>query len=126
MSIIGPVNSTDKTSTDMAITVLLLALALASVSGQSDNCANKENCNAEDANQFMIRCNSEGSSCSCTPGTEDCPADDPAATKPTDSSSCEEVCGNTTACVFYKFKKVTVLWGPKLGYNEVCSVCSVF
>ena len=123
MSIIGPVNSTDRTSTDMAITVLLLALALASVSGQSDNCANKENCNAEDANQFMVRCDSEGSSCSCTSGTGDCPADD---LKPTDSSSCEEVCVNTTACVFYKFKKVTVLWGPKLGYNEECSVCSVF
>ena len=124
MSIIGPVNSTDKTSTDMAITVLLLALALASVSGQSDNCANKENCNAEDANQFMIRCNSEGSSCTCTPGTGDCPADDPAAT--TNSSLCQEVCENTADCVFYKFKRVTVLLWSKLGYNEECSVCSVF
>lgn len=122
MLIIGPVNSTVRDDTDMALTVLLLALVLTSVSGQSANCANKENCNAEDANQFLVRCTRDGSSCTCTSGTGDCPDDDPEATKPTDFSLCKEVCANTTDCVFYKFKKVTVLWEPKLGYNERCSV----
>lgn len=85
----------------MATTLFFISLLLASVSAQGDkaDCTNKDNCNAEEKNQYVIQCVDGSQDCTCTDGTEKCPSD----STPTANSRDECIAACTGNCIFWKF-----------------------
>ena len=101
----------------MAPSLLVLScLFVLSATGEpNQNCANKENCNAEDGHLAAIHC--RDNECECVPGSDqyNCDSIDLSNINSQDAEACEKFCranavdetgGTSVECVFYKFEQV--------------------
>ena len=95
--------------------VLCLLFVLRGTEAANPNCANKENCNAEDGHLASINC--RNSECTCVPGSDQYSCDilDLSSTDIQNAEDCKELCketvvgqtdGSPVQCVFYKFEQV--------------------
>ena len=98
-----------------SLLVLCCLIALTATEAANPNCANKENCNAEDAHLASINC--RDSECVCVPGSDQykCDSIDLSNIDSQDAEACEKFCranavdetgGTSVECVFYKFEQV--------------------
>ena len=121
----------------MAPILLILCLSVVSATAASnDNCANKENCNAEDGHLLAIYCK-DGQDCTCLPGSDQYNCDGLTLPTTLTGEECKEFCKNnpvptpdvntTEQCVFYKFEQVAGgLSRLKLCATELFSVRSTY
>ena len=99
--------------------VLCLLFVLSATEAANPNCANKENCNAEDAHLASIKC--RNTECTCVPGSDqyNCDTIDVSATNAQNAEACKTFCtenvvggtdGTPVECVFYTFEEVGLPW----------------
>jgi len=96
----------------MASALIILCLFVLSATEASNaNCANKENCNAEDGHLAVLSC--KGGSCTCTPDPEsETYCDGLNMIDIQTAEGCKTYCkDNATDCVFYKFEKFAPIIG---------------
>ena len=120
-----------------SLLVLSCLFVLTATGEPNQNCANKENCNAEDGHLAAIHC--RDNECECVPGSDqyDCQTIDVSATNTQNAAACKQFCtetvvseagGTTVQCVFYKFEQVESPRPPPLSLpletGEIFSVRS--